>query len=282
MSRKKTLVSIIGIGLLGGSLALALRKRGGFRLVGWSPSASTRRKARRCLEVVPTIEEAVNGAGIVVIGSPSAAVVPVLRRILPALGKDTLVMDMASVKASIVREAARLKDILRHFVPCHPMAGKEKSGVSHADPDLYRDRKVFLTPIPRTPKTLLRRARSFWRQVGAHPIVMDARTHDARVAMTSHTPHLLACALTELYGKALRRDPGIRLAVGTGFRDVTRIAASSPAMWTDIVELNAPEIRRNLSTLKAWIARREKDLRTGRRSGWNRFFSKVKAVRERL
>lgn len=279
---KKTHVTILGVGLLGGSLAAALKRRGGYRLSGWSPSAATRRKARRLMRVADFPEKAVAGADVVVIGAPSAAVVPLLRKILPLVKSSTLVLDMASVKGAVARAAARIPGVSSHFVPCHPMAGKERSGVDHADPDLYRDRLVFLTPLPGTPRPLIRRAVSLWQAAGASVRSMDPRRHDERVALTSHLPHLLACVLTERYGQAIRRDRGLGDAVGTGFRDVTRIAASSPDMWTDIVELNAGPIRRNLAAFRRRLSLLERDLRPGRRTSWHRFFSKVRSVREAL
>jgi prephenate dehydrogenase len=282
MSSHKPLVSIIGIGLLGGSLALALRKRGGYRLTGWSPSASTRSRARRFMKVVPDLRSAVREADIVVIGSPSAEVVPLLKRILPLLRPGALVMDMASVKGAVADGARALKGVVGHFVPCHPMAGREKSGVAHAIPGLYKGRNVFFTPYPKTPRALLKRAIDFWKKAGAAPLVMRPSVHDARVAVTSHMPHLVACALMERFASASRRDPGIRTAVGTGFRDVTRIAASSPAMWADIVGMNSGELKTNLSGLRKRLAALEKDLRPGRRARWSRFFARVKAARERL
>jgi prephenate dehydrogenase len=191
-------------------------------------------------------------------------------------------MDMASVKGAVAAGARRLQGANRHFIPCHPMAGREKSGVRFADAELYRGRRVVLTPLPGTPRALRSRAFALWRKTGAVLCVMGARVHDSRVAITSHLPHLLACALTESFGEALRKDPGVRLVVGTGFLDVTRIAASSPAMWSDIVALNAPEIRRRLSALRRRLASLERSLGPGRSSRWGRFFARTKAVREGL
>jgi prephenate dehydrogenase len=282
MARNKPLVSIIGIGLLGGSLALALRRAGGYRLTGWSPSALTRARARKFMPIAPNLPGAVRDADIVVIGAPSGTVVALLRRILPLLKPGALVMDMASVKDPVARGARRLRGAVEHFVPCHPMAGKEKTGVWHADPSLYRGRRIFLVPYPKTPRSLSRRAASLWKSAGGVPTVMRAADHDRRVAVTSHLPHLVACAVTEAYGNAWGRDKRVKEAVGTGFQDVTRIAASGAGMWVDIVEMNAKELRKILSRFRRRLSELEKDLRPGRRARWNRFFAKVRDIREKL
>jgi len=282
VAKKQPQVSIIGIGLLGGSLARVLKKRGGFRLIGWSPSASTRTKAKRLLKIYPRWEDAVRDADVVVLGSPSGVVVPLLRQILPFLKSDALVMDMASVKGRVARDARSIPGVSRHFVPCHPMAGKEKSGVDYSDESLYVGRKIFLTPYADTPKPLLKRAVAFWKKTGGQPILLRASDHDRRVAITSHLPQLMACALMENYGEALKHDARLKEAVGTGLKDTTRIAASSPAMWVDILELNAVELKTQLSRMRCRLARMESNLKSGRRAYWNRFFSKARAWRKGL
>lgn len=279
---KKTIVSIIGIGLLGGSLARALQKRGGSRVVGWSPSRKTRQKASAFMTVRPTLEGAILNSDVIVIGSPSAQVVPLLKQILPRVKPGTLIMDMASVKGTIVQEAQRVTGALTHFVPCHPMTGKEKSGVGYSDPTLYVGKKIFITPMAKTQGPLLIAAMNFWKKVGGIPHVMKAGDHDRRVAMTSHVPHLMACALIECFGAEVRKDPATRDAVGSGFKDMTRIAASSPGMWVDIVEMNEREIKGRLTILMKILSRMKKDLGAGRRKKWEQFFSKVRELREKL
>src|ERR1041384_2894960 len=144
---KNPKVAIIGVGLLGGSLALALKKRGA-RLVGWNHRAASRRKAAKILPVAPSFEKAVQGADVIVLCSHTGNVVAPLRELKPFLMPQTLVMDVSSVKGEVVPQAARVPGMKDHFVPCHPMAGKEKSGVLHADAALYKGRFIFLTPLP--------------------------------------------------------------------------------------------------------------------------------------
>jgi prephenate dehydrogenase len=275
-------IAIIGVGLLGGSLALALKKKKGLRLVGWNHRASSRKKASRLLTVAPTFEKAVEGTEVVLLCSHSGSIAPVLKQLVPLIDSRTLIMDVSSVKGEVVREAGRISGMAAHFVPCHPMAGKEKSGALNADASLYRGKIVFITPLPKSPKKLIQRAAQFWKQVGALPIVLDSRTHDQSVALTSHLPHLLASALMHHYGAQVNRKASIRQAVGSGFRDFTRIAAGNPAMWTDIVEMNASEIRSFLSQYRRHLMSLEKNLKKGKRRFWLSFFERARALRENL
>jgi prephenate dehydrogenase len=275
-------IAIIGVGLLGGSAALALRNKKKVRLVGWNHRASSRKKAAKLLRVAGRLEEAVEGADLVLLCSHSNSIASFLQRTAPLLSPSALVMDVSSVKGEVVREAAEVPGANRFFVPCHPMAGKEKSGPAHADAGLYRGRVVFITPLPQTPKALVQRAFRFWRSLGAVPLVVDAKVHDRQVALTSHLPHLLACALVDLYGAREKETPKLRRSVGSGFRDFTRIAGGNPDMWGDIVELNRNEIRLVLSRYRRILRILEKNLREGRGAFWKGFFQRARNVREKL
>ncbi len=278
---KKEKVAIIGVGLLGGSLALALKKNK-FNLVGWNHRAGSRRKASKLLPVVPTFENAVRGADIVVLCAHSGSITPVLKQLTSLVNPGTLIMDVSSVKGEVVREAEKIPGIKNHFVPCHPMAGKEKSGPAFADSKLYKGRFVFITPLSKTAPKLIQRAVRFWKRVGAIPVVMNAKNHDRDVALTSHLPHLLASALITIYGNQIRLSPSTQRAVGSGFRDFTRIAAGSPAMWTDIVEMNAGEIKSFLNQFRKNLALMSKNLKSGNRRHWISFFEKARSIRENL
>jgi prephenate dehydrogenase len=278
----KQKVAIIGVGLLGGSLALSLKKQKGFRLAGWNHRASSRRKAAKLLPVASTFEKTVEGADIILLCAHSGTVTPVLKELSKLIDPKTLIMDVSSVKGEVVREANLIYGMANHFVPCHPMAGKEKSGPGNADPRLYQGRFVFITPLPKTPTPLIQRARKFWEKVGAIPIVMNPQIHDRSVALTSHLPHLLASALMNTYETNRRSLLSLRQAVGSGFRDFTRISAGNPAMWADIVEMNSTELKSFLSSFRRSLSVLEKNLRKGRTSFWLSFFEKARASREKL
>jgi prephenate dehydrogenase len=279
---KRTKVAIIGVGLLGGSVALALKRHGGFEVVGWNHRATSRRRASKLLKVAPSLESAVRDASVVVLGAHSNAVCDLLRTILPWLAKDALVLDVSSLKGRLAEEAAKIAGLAGRFVPSHPMAGKEKSGPEAAEADLFKGRYVFVTPVPNTPKKNVRRAEKFWRLMGAKVLRWTPRDHDRRVAVTSHLPHLLACVMVELYGQRLSKDAALPAAVGTGFKDFSRIAAGHPVMWADILDLNRREIGQALRAYRNRLQSLEQDLEQGRHAKWVRFFSNAQDLRERL
>jgi len=275
-------IAIIGVGLLGGSLALALKKKKGLELVGWNHRASSRKKASHLLQVVSTLEKAIQNADVIIICSHSSTVLPLLKQIGGLVKGQTLIMDVSSIKGQIVRAAQLIKGLENHFVPCHPMAGKEKSGSSFADALLYQNHTVFITPLSKNPKALVRKAVRFWKSVGALPVLFNAKTHDQYVALTSHLPHLLASAYVQLYGLQTKRSQSISVAAGSGFKDFTRIAASNPAMWSDILEMNAEEVIVFLNQYRRHLTALEKQLRKGSKTYWFSFFEKGKTIRETI
>lgn len=278
----RTQITIVGVGLLGGSLALALKKQKGIELVGWNHRASSRKKAARLIPVAKSFEEAVEKADIIILCSHSGSISDSLCQLVSLIRPDALVLDVSSVKGEVVRAANRIPGMGRYFVPCHPMAGKEKSGPAFADPDLYRGKIVFITPLSKNPKSLVQKAIRFWKKVGAVPVVTDPLIHDRSVALTSHLPHVLASALMELYSQNQGRSPVFKKAVGSGFLDFTRIAAGNPAMWGDIVEMNAGEIKHFLSRYRRRLGELEKNLKKGNARYWRGFFEKARALRERV
>jgi prephenate dehydrogenase len=279
--KKGEKTAIIGVGLLGGSLALALKKNGDHP-VGWNHRASSRKKAEKILPVAASPEAAVRNAGVVVLSAHSGSILPALERMLPWLEPGALVLDVSSVKGRLVRKAEKIPSLARHYVPCHPMTGKEKSGPDHAEAGLFRGKTVFITPLSRNPAALVRRASSFWKKVGGLPVVLPASAHDRAVALTSHLPHLLASAFMHLCGKDRTASKVFRKAVGPGFKDFTRIAAGNPDMWRDIVEMNAAEIRGFLRAYRKILDSMGRNLQQGRGPYWSAFFQKAKILREKI
>lgn len=239
-------LGLIGCGLMGGSFALALRRAGLVkRVVGYSKSPSTTERARK-LGVIDVVAEsallAVSGSDIVLIAVPVAATETTFRAIRHLMEPGVLFMDVGSTKRDVVDAARRvLRDRLGAFVPCHPIAGKESSGIQNADADLFRGRQVIITPLPQTEPGLIQKATDAWSAVGAQVLRMTAENHDAAFAAVSHLPHLLAFA----YFSAVVNQPAGRdflSLAGPGFRDFTRIAASSPETWRDILVANREEV----------------------------------------
>ena len=239
-------LGLIGCGLMGGSFALALKRAGLVRrVVGYSKSPSTTEKARK-LGVIDIAAEsallAASGSDLVLLSVPVAATESTLKAIRQLVEPGVLIMDVGSTKRDVVDAARRvLKDKVSTFVPAHPIAGKEVAGVENADPQLYTGRQVILTPIAQTDAALVQRATDVWAAIGCQVLKMSPENHDAAFAAVSHLPHLLAFAYFASVAKQPAGRDYLSLA-GPGFRDFTRIAASDPVMWRDVLMSNREEV----------------------------------------
>ena len=239
-------LGLIGCGLMGGSFALALKRAGLVkRVVGYSKSPSTTQKARQMgvIDVeAPSALLAVSGADIVLVAVPVAATEATLKSIRHLVTPQMLVMDVGSTKTDVVEAARRaLRDQVGSFVPAHPITGKELAGVEHADADLYKGKQLILTPMERTLTVQLRKAQEVWAALGCRVVQMSPESHDAALAAVSHLPHLLAFALMNGIADQASAKELLSLA-GPGFRDFTRIAASDPKVWRDILLANKTEL----------------------------------------
>jgi prephenate dehydrogenase len=239
-------LGLIGCGLMGGSFAMAVKRAGlAKRVVGYSKSPSTTETAKR-LGIIDIAAEsallAVSGSDIVLLAVPVAATETTLKAIRHLVEPNVLLMDVGSTKRDVVDAARRvLKDRIGSFVPAHPIAGKEVAGIAHADPTLYSGRQVILTPLPQTNPAMVQLATDVWAGLGSQVLKMTPENHDAAFAAVSHLPHLLAFA----YFNAVSKQPAGRdflTLAGPGFRDFTRIAASDPTVWRDILMSNREEI----------------------------------------
>ena len=239
-------LGLIGCGLMGGSFALALKRAGLVRrVVGYSKSPSATERARRMgvIDVeAPSALLAVSGADIVLLAIPVSATEATLKAIRHLVGPTTLVMDVGSTKCDVVDAARRaLRGQVGSFVPCHPITGKEVSGVEHADVNLYAGKQVILTPIERTLSSQLQKATDIWTALGCQVLRMSPQAHDAAYAAVSHLPHLIAFAMMNGITSQEQGRDYMALA-GPGFRDFTRIAASDPEVWRDILMANREEL----------------------------------------
>ncbi len=263
-------LGLIGCGLMGGSFALALKRAGLVkRVVGYSKSPSTTERARQMgvIDVeAPSALLAASGADIVLLAVPVASTETSFKAIKHLVTPQMLIMDVGSTKRDVVDAARRaLREQIGCFVPAHPITGKELSGVENADADLYVGRQVVLTPIERTHSVQLQRAVDVWAALGCRVVKMTPESHDAAFAAISHLPHLIAFAMMNaISGQPMGRD-FLSLA-GPGFRDFSRIAASEPAMWRDIMMSNREELlaqcqifQRNLQALELMISNGNED-----------------------
>ncbi len=236
-------LAIIGLGLIGGSLALALRHAGQVGTVtGCGRNLDNLRQAQHSgmIDAFTTDPaQAAANADVVLLATPLGAMPAMFAAIAPALAAHTVVTDAGSAKASVVAAArAHLPAAaLARFVPGHPIAGAEKSGAAAARTDLFQHHRVILTPLAETQPEAVAKIRTMWQAVGAQVLDMALEHHDRVLAATSHLPHVLAYALVDQLAAMQTREEIFRYAAG-GFRDFTRIAASDPVMWRDICLAN--------------------------------------------
>jgi len=228
-------VGIVGLGLIGGSIGLALRDPSR-RIVGYDPVAKSQEvaKSRFCVDEIGTLAE-VAQSDIVFVAAPPDSVVDVLTEIATLRAESTVVTDCASIKAQIVQWAAATK--ANWFVPGHPMAGHEKSGAKYASAWLFRDARWILTPVTKTDRSAVRAVETLVKAAGAKPVRLDAGEHDRHVAVLSHLPHVVANAISSV------AEPLSHHEIGAGsWRDVTRVAGAEPVLWAQILGGNAEAV----------------------------------------
>ena len=257
MRRLKS-VALIGVGLIGGSLALALRRAGAVTtIVGYDRDGQALERALS-LGVIDTASdsasEAAKGVELVVVAVPVRSIGPVLHDVALTLERGAVVTDVGSTKGEVVRQAeGELRDLFPRFVPGHPIAGREASGVEAATAELFRAARVVLTPTPRTDRDALDLVAACWEAAGARTATMAPEAHDHIFAAVSHLPHILSFALVSEI--AARADAAELLGFAAGgFRDFTRIAASSPEMWRDIALQNRAALLAELDRYGARLA----------------------------
>lgn len=277
---------IIGVGLIGGSLARAVRQAGAVeRIVGCSRDAAHLEKARE-LGVVDEITtdpvQAVQDADVVVLGMPVGAMERVLEQIAPHLAPGCALTDVGSTKASVVAAARRVfgDDLPGGFVPGHPIAGTEKSGVEASFPELFRQRRVVLTPLPSSAPDAVETVRHLWQAAGAVVESMTPEHHDEVFAATSHLPHVLAYSLVDTLARLDEKVEIFRYAAG-GFRDFTRIASSDPAMWHDICLANREALLKVMDLFEQDLRRVRDAIATGNGDYLHTVFTQAKHARDR-
>ena len=274
---------VVGVGLIGGSLALALRAKGLVgEVVGIGRGRHNLDEALR-LAIIDRVADdypgGLAGADVVLIATPVAQFPAVLAQLAPHLGPQTIVTDGGSTTQDVIVAArAALGAKFKQFVPGHPIAGTEHTGAGAAFPELFRNRKVVLTPEAETPRDALGRVREMWESTGATVVDMPADRHDAILAAVSHLPHLLAFALVEEL--ALRPDAPdyFRFAAG-GFRDFTRIASSSPEMWRDIAIANRATLLEELRRYRGQVERLEQLVAAGDSNALIQLFATARDAR---
>lgn len=276
-------LAIIGCGLMGGSVALAL-KRAEYvdEVVGYSRNPATRELALD-LGVIDRAAgdaaQAVQGADVVILATPVGALAPTMCAIAAHLAPNAVITDVGSTKSDVVRHAlAHLGEHAARFVPAHPIAGKEHAGVEHADADLYENRKVILTTLPQNTLGAIATVDAMWRICGADIVTMSPQDHDSVFAAVSHLPHLLAFSYINGLAAQPQIDQFLALA-GPGFRDFTRIAGANPDMWRDVFDSNRSAIQAQLAHFKQALQRFETALEAGDHTTLEAFVQRSRDLR---
>ena len=277
-------ITIVGVGLLGGSIGLAVRQR---RLADETAGYVRREASLKDCERAGALDyattdllAAVSGADLVILCTPLAQMPALARQLLPALKRGAIVTDVGSVKADVVRELETiLKQAGAHFIGSHPMAGGEKMGVLAARADLYVNALCVVTPSKKSNAAAVRKLEQFWRALGARTLRLEAAQHDLLVSRTSHLPHVAAAALAGLVLDPKHPKSQIGLCA-TGFRDTTRIASGSPEMWRDIALANRKNLAQSVAGLIAELKRFQAALKTGEAGAVEEFFATAKQRRD--
>lgn len=278
-------IAILGPGLLGGSVALALRERHGVEVRLWArrPEAVEEARAARIAHLATdSLAEAVSGADTVLLCVPVGAMESLVRQALPALSPDALVTDVGSVKEPVCRVLAPLLEGKALFVGSHPMAGSEKAGLSAAKADLFQNAVCIVTPEEgRTPLLAQERAVAFWNALGGRVKSLPPQVHDQVCALISHLPHVTAAALVHVVEAACPEAFGF---CGAGFRDSTRVAGGLPAMWTEILASNRQAVAAGLRGLISVLEQTAVQLEQGSagEAGLHSFLASAKARRDTL
>ena len=279
-------LAIIGVGLIGGSLARALKRAGAVgEVVGCGRRAEDLQHGVE-LGVIDRYStdpaQAVAGADMVLVATPVGSMRTIFGKIADHLSQDAIVTDAGSVKGSVITDARdAFGNAFVRFVPGHPIAGTEQSGIAASFADLYVGHRVILTPVTDTGEAPLQAVRGMWEAAGARVESMTAQAHDEILAYTSHLPHMVAYALVDCLGRGEPTTELLRFAAG-GFRDITRIASSSAVMWRDIALANDEALLKTLEAYRDSIDSIVEAIRNGDGAALEAMFERARRTRESL
>ena len=281
-------ICIIGVGLIGSSIARAARTQKLCTEIVAFGRPQDLDNLQRALELgvidacYTELKEAVAGAGLVVIATPVGAIEAVFSQLKPFWNAETLYTDVGSTKVSVVEAAKKVFGAVpENFVPAHPIAGAENSGVEAGRGDLFSEKRVIMTPLAENSSSAFEQLRRFWQGLGANVSEMDIVHHDKVLAATSHLPHILAFALVDLLGRKDEQEEIFKYAAG-GFKDFTRIASSDPTMWQDICLANKKEIIPLIQQMQAELGKIEQLLAQDQGRRLSDIFAYARRARQRF
>jgi len=279
-------LTVIGVGLIGGSLARALKRAGACAEIVGCGRNRTHLQSAASLGIIDTHYDdpirAVKGADMVVVAVPLGAMGSLFANLRDALSPQTVITDVGSAKASVVANARQyLGPRLPRFVPGHPIAGSEKTGASASKANLFENRRVILTPLPETETEAHTKVSTMWALTGAEVVEMSVDQHDDILALTSHLPHLLAYSLVNTLANQNIQTDIFRFAAG-GFRDVTRIASSDPHLWRDICLANRDAILKTIEYFKLEFTQIAEAIAQNDHQGIENVFIRAKKIRDQF
>ncbi len=279
-------VSIVGVGLIGGSVGMALKKRNLVEeVIGIGRRQESLNKALKLGavdRVTLDFREGVKDVNLAIVATPVDIIPEMVERMASHLPQGAIITDVGSTKEQIVKAVDKILPEAVSFVGGHPMAGSEKRGAEEARADLFEKSVCILTPGEKTSSEALDAVKSLWKSIGATVLVMKPKEHDFLVAATSHLPHLVAIALVNLVGELRERDERILSLVASGFKDTTRIAASSPQMWQDICFTNKKNIATVIGRLMELMEGMKESILKEDRAALLKEFERAKSWRDQL
>lgn len=293
---KKQTLAIIGVGMMGGSLGLAVKKRRlPYHVIGIGRKKYRLAKAKKlgvCDEVTTNLADGVKKADLIIICTSVFAIVPTFKKILPHLKPEAIVNDIGSVKSPILNNVKKIlhSHLISHisypsFIGGHPMAGSEKTGVENACADLYQNATVALCPLnSASQSSSINKLRKFWNSVDAEVIIMKPEIHDWLVSQTSHLPHILAGSYAQLIGQLQSRNSNTSKLLSGSFQDLTRIVDSNPRQWAEISQMNRKFIINALESYMKHLNEILRQVKNPKKSltAWERFYLTAKEKRRRL
>ena len=277
-------ITIIGVGLLGGSIGLAVKKRRvAVEIAGFVRSKKSIADCEKfgATDFATTdLLAAVSNSDLVILCTPLAQMLSLAKEFLPALKRGAIVTDVGSVKSGVVRELeALVQKSGAHFVGSHPMAGAEKTGIAAARENLFENAVCVLTPTKKSDANAVRKLEQFWQSLGARVLKLDAAQHDLLVSRSSHLPHVVAATLANLVLNPASPKTQAQLCA-TGFRDTTRIASGSPEMWRDISLANRKNLSRSVDAFVAELKKFQAALKSGDEQAVEKYFATAKSRRD--
>jgi prephenate dehydrogenase len=281
-------ICVIGVGLIGGSIAKAARTQNlvetivGFGRLDDVENLQIAKDLSVIDEFYTDIEAAICNADCVIIATPVAATESIFEMLKPFWLTKTVYFDVGSTKGNVIEAAEKVFGFVPpNFIPAHPIAGAENSGVQASLVDLFLNKRLILTPVENTNAEALQKTQQFWQEIGALVSIMDVQQHDSVLAATSHLPHILAFGLVDMLGRRDEQEDIFRYAAG-GFRDFTRIASSDPTMWTAICEANKTELLPLLEQFKTEITAIQNLIESGDNAKLFELFVYANTARERF